>query len=348
MSSERKFKITVQSAEEAVHVLKKNFNNKARVISVQQIGGKGLARFLRKPRLEIIVVVPTEENLVKTNNNIAPVSEENIKDEHLSFSTADAPLGFNPHESSLKKYSLKDILSRSGFDPLLINEFLEIEPSWKEQNIQKNLHNFFEYLKELYGDTNQHAIESRIAFVGPSGVGKTLAMCKLLSQEVFINGNRPIVVKLDSNQAKGQEALNVFCDVLGIPFLQEGIDEIPQDESKIVFDCDGVDFNKYDEIQILCDKLNSLKISSRILTLNALYDTNFLDLCFAQSQQLQLTHCVFTHLDEVIGCNKLWKYILKGGLTPYFFSTGQNLTADFTAQILPYLLHKTYLQSNYS
>ena len=33
-------------------------------------------------------------------------------------------------------------------------------------------------------------VSDRVAFIGPSGVGKTLSLCKLLAQEVFIEASK--------------------------------------------------------------------------------------------------------------------------------------------------------------
>ncbi|MDD5350869.1 MAG: hypothetical protein PHQ12_11725, partial [Chthoniobacteraceae bacterium] len=51
---EKRFKFIVSSADEAVKVLRERLGENAQVISVRQVEGAGLARFLRAPKLEII------------------------------------------------------------------------------------------------------------------------------------------------------------------------------------------------------------------------------------------------------------------------------------------------------
>jgi flagellar biosynthesis GTPase FlhF len=57
--SEQRYRFVVGSAEEAVSVLRQRFGARARVVSVRQVEGRGLARFLQAPKLEVIAAVGT-------------------------------------------------------------------------------------------------------------------------------------------------------------------------------------------------------------------------------------------------------------------------------------------------
>jgi flagellar biosynthesis GTPase FlhF len=183
----------------------------------------------------------------------------------------------------------------------------------------------------------------RIALVGPPGVGKTLTLCKLIAQEVFTLGQKPAVIKLDGEQSGGQDVLGVFCNILGISLFQEGVDQYMSydTQQKMLFDHEGINFFDHDAVNSCNAKLDQWSVDTRMLVINALYDTDFLNQCFSKITDLKLTHCIFTHLDEATQSNKLWQYVLKGRLSPYCLSFGQSLTADFTPHVLPYLLNKT-------
>src|SRR5437867_11172298 len=56
-SNEARYKFVVSSAEEAVRVLRERLGEHARVVSVRQVEGAGLAKFLRAPKLEVIAEV---------------------------------------------------------------------------------------------------------------------------------------------------------------------------------------------------------------------------------------------------------------------------------------------------
>ena len=52
------YKFLVASAEEAVSLIRERLGENARVLSVRQVEGEGLSRFLRAPRLQVIATVP--------------------------------------------------------------------------------------------------------------------------------------------------------------------------------------------------------------------------------------------------------------------------------------------------
>lgn len=341
MDTEKKYKITVSSADEAVRVLKKNFDNRAKVLSVKQVEGRGLVRFLKKPKLEIIVSV---SNKKQEEKKVAAVSQKSSVPIAVLEKTYARGQNAKRSDVPLPKVELQNLLVKSGFDPLLVQDFfVKNGMPTKSDSWQQNLNLFLQYLQNSYNQLNFHPVTNRIVFMGPSGVGKTLSLCKLLAQEVFIDRQQPCVIQLNGDQAKGQEALEVFCEILNIPFYQEGMQKIPEvlPQQRCFYDCEGIDFNQPEEVAQLNCKLNQQEITTRVLVLNALYDISFLDLCFEQAARLNATHCVFTHLDEAINVIKLWKYILKSGLTPYFFSYGQNLTSDYTSQMFSFLIDKS-------
>ena len=47
----KKFRLIVRSAEEAVRVIRDKLGDNAKVISVRQVGGEGLKRFISSPKL---------------------------------------------------------------------------------------------------------------------------------------------------------------------------------------------------------------------------------------------------------------------------------------------------------
>jgi flagellar biosynthesis protein FlhF len=59
-ASGKRFRLTVRSAEEAVRVIRDKLGDQARVLSVRQIGGEGLKRFISSPKLEVIAEIPAE------------------------------------------------------------------------------------------------------------------------------------------------------------------------------------------------------------------------------------------------------------------------------------------------
>ena len=79
MKAGKKFRLTVKSAEEAVRVIRDKLGDNARVLSVRQVGGEGLKRFISSPKLEVIAEIPPEGE------------EQAILDSNLEINSIETP-----------------------------------------------------------------------------------------------------------------------------------------------------------------------------------------------------------------------------------------------------------------
>ena len=59
--SGKKFRLVVRSAEEAVRIIREKLGENAKVLSVRQVGGEGLKRFVSSPKLEVIAQILEED-----------------------------------------------------------------------------------------------------------------------------------------------------------------------------------------------------------------------------------------------------------------------------------------------
>ena len=78
-----------------------------------------------------------------------------------------------------------------------------------------------------------------------------------------------------------------------------------------------------------------------MLVVNAAYERQLIQEAYTRAGSLGATHVVFTHVDEIPRCGKLWEFVLDDGLVPLFASTGQNIAADFDRHIIDLLVRRT-------
>ena len=79
----KRYKLIVRSAEEAVRIIRDKLGDHAKVLSVRQVGGEGLKRFISSPKLEVIAEVKSpdtvdtsEEGQVQQVDNIPVALDE--------------------------------------------------------------------------------------------------------------------------------------------------------------------------------------------------------------------------------------------------------------------------------
>ena len=340
-TADARYKIVVSSADEAVSVLRERLGENAKVISVRQIEGAGLARFLRAPKLEVIARVEIPEPEQEPNERKEPKIEEPVAD--LAQAPA-APID-EKTESLPVDQRLGQILLRAGFNESMIARIRSLS-SW-ERLVKVPLGAALtEVAVILRGDYLRGArkpLDNSVAFIGTPGTGKTTALCKRLVTEVFFHNRRARVLKLDLDRPNPNDALTAFCEAMGVPLGRDSSDALDGNrDERLYIDFPGISAESRSEIDEVSSALDQHLVSGRVLVVNAAYDTELIKRAYVFGEELSATHVVFTHLDELIHWGKLWEFVLGQRLQPLFLSAGQNLAGDFSEQVFDSILERTF------
>ena len=217
----KRFKLVVRSAEEAVRVIREKLGENARVLSVKQVGGEGLKRFISSPKLEVIAEVPAQEQQTEEANasGAAPVGreveavgsvvqKEKPVDPAIEREQGDqAPMPEDQREGGSSGETAR-VLSKAGFDLALLSEI----QSWTDWNKVNELP-LADALKEItvglsgrFRSAPLIPTTDKIALLGAPGVGKTTTLCKFLAHEVFMNKRTPHVLKVETVAVPGRAA----------------------------------------------------------------------------------------------------------------------------------------------
>ena len=360
----KRFKLVVRSAEEAVRVIREKLGENARVLSVKQVGGEGLKRFISSPKLEVIAEVPSEgqqveeanalvdgpagmeaeevEAVVQEESSVAPVIEQKQEDQ------VPVPEG-QSEDGSLGETAR--LLSKAGFDPALLSEI----QSWADWNKVSELP-LADALKEItvgltgrFRSISSVPTTNKIALLGAPGVGKTTTLCKFLAHEVFMNKRTPSVLKVENGIPNPDDALRIFCEVVGVTLFREP-ENLPEinESSPLYLDFPGLSLSHVDDWVETKETLNHLDVRTRVLVLNGAYDRQVLFKNISSGKHLGATHIAFTHFDELSNATKLWPLILHSGLSPLCICNGQNVTGDFTTSVLNQMIARTFPEELYS
>jgi flagellar biosynthesis protein FlhF len=360
----KRFKLIVRSAEEAVRVIREKLGEDARVLSVKQVGGEGLKRFISSPKLEVIAEVPSQEQQTEEANALgsAPVDREVeavgavVQKESPVVPVIEREQG---EPTSTTEDQREDgfsgetarILSKAGFDLALLSE-IRSWADWKKVNelpLADALKEITVGLSGRFRSTPSIPTTDKIALLGAPGVGKTTTLCKFLAHEVFMNKRTPHVLKVENGIPNPDDALRIFCEVVGVTLFREAgnLPEISE-PNPLYLDFPGLSLSHVDDWVETKETLDHLDVRTRVLVLNGAYDRQVLLKNISSGKHLGATHIAFTHFDELSNSTKLWPIILHSGLSPLCICNGQNVTGDFTTSVLNQMIARTFPEELYS
>ena len=335
--TEQRFRFVVSSAEEAVTVLRERLGENARVISVRQVEGTGLAKFLQAPKLEVIA------EKITPGTAVAP-SPDPTQATHGTHALPLVPTAAAT-ETTPAGTPLARLLHAGGVSTQILAR-LRSHPEWPALEAMPPgtaLSRIGIILREQFRARPQRALGDRIAFVGSPGAGTTSALCKRLATDVFVRQRGGVVLKLDLDRANPGDALSVFCDALGVPCVRS-IPDVPTLAAKqsLFIDVPGILTNNAEEVQELTTALGPLFTTARVMVINAAYESALIKRSYEFAERADCTHVVFTHLDELTHWGKLWDFLLGSNLTPLFLGTGPNIAGDFEENVFDAVLARTF------
>jgi len=341
------YKFTVKNTAEAVALIRERLGPHARVLSVRAVERSGLKKFFGAPRLEVVAQVDPSPALPGQIASAAlnAISSDEALPEGLpsrdESAATDPRNRLAPLPSSL---GLSGLLRRSGITETALNR-LQAGVNWNELN-ELPLHRALaETSRLLRTQADARAARpplSRAAFLGAPGVGRTTALCKWLSQEVFRRARLGHVVSVEFDRANALGPLPVFSEALGVPlahFPCETQAAVPG--GFVYFDLPAFSSRRPGDNAPLAEFLDREQIKERVLVLNAAYDRASLRDAYAAGRDLGATHLVFTHLDEVPQWGKLWDYLFDDEVEPLFLATGPSLTGDCEEDVAGAIMRRT-------
>ena len=366
-TGEQRYRFIVSSAEQAVSVLRARFGDRARVVSVRQVEGRGLAKFLQAPKLEVIAAVAPgpEVNAGEGDGESAGgvVTAEgagggDVQGAAVVASSNDAEVkgGGGVGRAKVVGQGLDDavlqgagrlarVLQAGGLSAPVISRLMAY-PAWKQvesQPLGRAMVDVAALLRSEYAAVPRRPLGDRVAFVGAAGAGKTTALCKRLAMDVFMRGQRPAALKVDLDRANPGDALSVFCEALGAAYIRN-ISDVPAAGrgQTLYIDLPGFSLWADDDVAEIRTAINPLFTTARAVVINAAYEPSLVRRCFTVAEKLDCTHVVFTHVDELQYWGKLWDPLLRSGLTPLFLGTGQNIAGDCEENVFESVLGRTF------
>lgn len=369
----------VRSAAEAVQQVREKLGPNAQVVSVRQVKGQGLQRFLSSPRLEILACLPEsqpqlDQQEVSLPQSAAEYAQAGIESlppvgaaeprqsqrpvattttastpilaapDELANSVGPAVLPRVQHSHAAATLTCGKFLNGAGFSDLLLARF-SADATWRkicDLPLEQGLTAAIRWIRAYRERSEVAQLTNRVAFIGGPGSGKTTALCKILARDVFIRGLSPQVLQMEVDKPHLDDGLSMYCDVLGVPCLRSH-DEVDFNSDAMVYvDFPGYSLRDPAEQDRVLSVLDGLQIDSRVLVLNAAYEASVLSRFAESGRRLGARFQVLTHVDEIEHVGKLWAFLLDTQRQLILLSNGQNVAGDRVDDVLGFLIERTF------
>ena len=325
------YRFIVRSVNEALSVLKAQLGPEARVLSVRPVRQNFIKRIFGGAKLEVIA------ELAAPGSVLEPVMAPPVPGVLNSTYAAGLARGSRPVD-------LRAALRTAGFSESLLWR-VETERRWSisgDKPLGDALAEFVHELRQLVGAFPVVPLSRRVVFISSSQADKSLALGQWLTWEVFQQGTKCRVHHVEFSRPNPCLELEVFCDAVGVGLTHHTPNLRVSDEgARVYWDVPCFGAAAGDEMPLLADLLKQQAIETRVLVLNAAYETESLRAGLKSGRALGATHVVLTHLDEAKDVGKIWEILLEGEMRPLFFSHDGNLLGPIGADPLDFLVQKT-------
>jgi len=234
---------------------------------------------------------------------------------------------------------LYEHLLAGGMDPALAVRILGSVPAHKlEQEIadMATYRAVEEELASLIAVSTCAAVSGplRVAFVGPSGAGKTTTLAKMAAREQ-ITGGSVAIVNADGAGFGGHGPLEPFAVHLDVPYVLVLTPEelaaplpVPERRGCVLIDTPGIALEDRQGIERLDDMLEAALADEVHLVLSATTKTPDIRAALRAFKPLGVTHLLFTHLDETASCASVINACVESGLPLSYVGTGRGIPGD--------------------
>ncbi|MCP3954403.1 MAG: hypothetical protein GY697_19635 [Desulfobacterales bacterium] len=174
-----------------------------------------------------------------------------------------------------------------------------------------------------------------VAFVGPTGVGKTTVVAKLAAAQAIDMGRRVGVITLDCQRIGAVEQIRIFTDIIGVPM------EVASDKKSfagalhrlgscelILIDTRGTGIHDHEALKDLRSLFKTRRGISTQLVLGAGTQDADLDATVHFFDSLSVDGLLFTKLDECTACGNLINQLVKTRIPISYISDGQQIPED--------------------
>jgi len=174
-----------------------------------------------------------------------------------------------------------------------------------------------------------------VAFVGPTGVGKTTTIAKVAADYAIRKNKKVALISLDTYRLGAVDQLQIYGDIMQVPVEVAGskyeLREIVNkhsDKDLILIDTTGRSHRDKDysrQLKAIFDAVGGVETH---LVLSVTAQENVFSMTYQQFLPIGVDRVLFTKLDEGLNFGSLFNFSVKNRVPLSYFTSGQNVPED--------------------
>ncbi|HVZ81919.1 MAG TPA: flagellar biosynthesis protein FlhF [bacterium] len=268
-----------------------------------------------------------ELNEMKTSSVASALRDMNQLDPSALLSP-----GFARLRKKLSKQEVEEFLIQKMIKGMMTEN---VDPD-RSDEVYRWIHQFVGNALKIAGPGPASQYQKVLAFVGPTGVGKTTTLAKLAARFNLMERKKVAMITADTYRIAATEQLKTYGRIMGIPVeVAESAEDVPTILAKyrsmdlVLIDTAGRSPSSDDQLEELKYFISKSQADEIHLVLSA--TTKYLDMIRIIERfgsAVPLNRMIFTKLDETRFYGAFLNLMNNFQIPLSFYSTGQNVPDD--------------------
>ena len=331
---------------QAVKSIKEDLGSDAVIISTKKVRQKGWLKFFKPRRLEVTAAVDEKvveivrESKTKKEEKHEPVAKEIAEVKAMLRQMADkaenGSFDFDQDEKrlydSLLEIEVQEDIAKGLM--LAIKEKCAKDHPQRDEQLKVALKTeIAQQLAPLYPKRGHD--KGVIAFIGPTGVGKTTTLAKLAAQYALFHKKKVGLITIDTYRIGAVEQLKTYGEIIGMavdvvmtPQELRTTIERHNDKEIILIDTAGRSSKNTMQVLELKGFLETIESIETYLVLSSTTKSKDIDKIVEDFKQVGFNKIIFTKIDETSSLGCILNVIVNTNTPVAYITDGQNVPDD--------------------
>ncbi|NLL69634.1 MAG: flagellar biosynthesis protein FlhF [Epulopiscium sp.] len=336
--------------QEAIKKVKEDLGTEAIILNIKKITPKGLYRFFRSSKVEVLAAIDEQKQakvITSQENTIENLENKIDHLEKLLHTVVDkVSLSSSMTYASERKYTntILDVFYKNMIEnevePEVAEKILEDLDEFSQNNevdINKLVGIVYNRIIQWIGEPQPLVLQqpSQVIFIGPTGVGKTTTIAKIVAHHTLKEQKEIGLITADTYRIAAVEQLKTYAEILGIPVeVVYGKEELLSalehfsDKDGVFIDTAGRSHKNQQQLQELSLLLSQLSNKKVYLVLSLTTKYNDLKRILQMYSMITDFHIILTKMDETTCLGNLLNIRMLTSQPFSYITFGQNVPED--------------------